>query len=271
MKAFRSRSRAVLLGLLLVASTAEPQTRVEFERQAPGSAVLRLQGILSKPEGQGPFPAAVLLCGCGGLNDARDARQLTAWAERLAGWGYVSLQVDSFGPRGFDRGICDRLYSLDDRQRSYDAYAARAFLARQAFVDPERLAVIGWSHGGWTVLRLADAGRRDPAFPPFQAAIAFYPWCEDLRELGAPLLILAGAKDEICPPSRCQALADLAGVKSSPYPFVVKQYPDAYHSFDQEGVEGQMSGKRFGYNRAATEEAIVQVRDFLARHLKAGE
>jgi dienelactone hydrolase len=194
----------------------------------------------------------VLLCGCGGLNAARDAKQMAAWAERMAGWGYVCFQMDSFGPRGFGKGICDRLSALDAHQRL-----------------PMQPGPIGWSHGGWTVMRLADAGRRDPAFSPFQVAVAFYPWCEQMRELGAPLLILAGAKDEICPPSRCEALANFAGVKNSPHEFVVKLYPDTYHSFDQEGVEGEMSGKRFGYNRAAAEDAIVQVRDFLARHLKA--
>ena len=262
---------AWLVILLFVACVGNSQSWVEFERLAPASPELQLKGILSKPEGSGPFPAAVMLCGCGGLNDPRDAKQLATWAQRLTGWGYVCLQVDSFGPRGFDKGICGFLGALDDRQRSYDAYAAKAFLARQEFVDPERMAVIGWSHGGWTVMRLADAGRRDPALPPFQAAIAFYPWCEGMQELGAPLLILAGAKDEICPPSRCEALADFAGVKNSPHEFLIKLYPDTYHSFDQEGSEGQMSGKGFGYNQAATEDSIVRVRDFLARHLKTDE
>jgi len=194
-------------------------------------------------------------------------KQMAAWAGRLKGWGYVSLQVDSYGPRGFDKGICDRISVLDDRERSYDAYAARTFLSKQAFVDSAHMAVIGWSNGGWTVLRLADASRRDDAFTPFQATIAFYPWCEFIGELGAPLLILGGAKDEICPVSRCQTLQNAAGVRNSAYEFLVRVYPDAYHSFDQEGVEGEMGGKRYGYNRAATEDAIVQIRDFLAKYL----
>jgi len=255
------------VAIVLAACGRAPSSWVDFESTAPGAAKLQLKGILTKPDGTGPFPTVVMLCGCGGLKDPRDAKQMAAWAGRLAGWGYASLQVDSFGPRGYDDGICDHLDLLDDRQRSYDAYSAKTFLAKQTYVDPNHMAVIGWSHGGSTVLRLADASRRDGAFPPFQAAVAFYPWCDPIVKLGAPLLILSGARDEICPARRCQMLENLAGVKESEYEFSVQVYPDAYHSFDQEGVEGEMGGKRFGYNKAATEEAIVQVRDFLAKYL----
>jgi hypothetical protein len=55
-----------------------------------------LTGKLKKPKGDGPFPAVVLLHGSGGVNASRDAD----WAKRLTDWGYVTLQVDSFGPRG---------------------------------------------------------------------------------------------------------------------------------------------------------------------------
>ena len=61
-----------------------------------GGGALILTGRLNKPDGEGPFPAIVLLHGCGGIQPKRDHR----WAERLSGWGYVTLQVDSFWPRG---------------------------------------------------------------------------------------------------------------------------------------------------------------------------
>jgi hypothetical protein len=35
------------------------------------------------------------------------------------------------------------------RRRTSDAYGALVFLARQTFVDPQRVAVIGFSQGGW--------------------------------------------------------------------------------------------------------------------------
>ena len=45
-------------------------------------------------EGDGPFPAVVLLHGCSGV-----APRSRMWAEKLNSWGYATLIVDSFGPR----------------------------------------------------------------------------------------------------------------------------------------------------------------------------
>ena len=44
----------------------------------------------------GPSPAVVLLHGCNGNWQRIDER----WGKRIASWGYVTLTVDSFGPRG---------------------------------------------------------------------------------------------------------------------------------------------------------------------------
>ena len=56
----------------------------------------RIWGHLSGPTGDGPFPAIVFLHGCGGLG-----RWNVVWTARLIDWGYVVLNVDSFGARGF--------------------------------------------------------------------------------------------------------------------------------------------------------------------------
>ncbi len=54
-----------------------------------------LTGSLMKPAGNGPFPAIVMLHGCAGIEATHNT-----WASRLKSWGYVTLIVDSFGPRG---------------------------------------------------------------------------------------------------------------------------------------------------------------------------
>jgi dienelactone hydrolase len=59
-----------------------------------------LTGKLTKPQGDGPFPAVVLMHGCTGIGKHQED-----WAARFASWGYVALQVDSLGPRGLaDKG-----------------------------------------------------------------------------------------------------------------------------------------------------------------------
>jgi hypothetical protein len=55
---------------------------------------IELVGKLSKPRGAGSFPAVVLLHSCSGIRPYQDR-----WSTKLAQWGYVALQVDSFGPR----------------------------------------------------------------------------------------------------------------------------------------------------------------------------
>ena len=43
----------------------------------------------------GPYPAVVVLHGCGGISS-----HSTGIADRLGAWGYVALAVDSLSPRG---------------------------------------------------------------------------------------------------------------------------------------------------------------------------
>jgi hypothetical protein len=93
-------------------------------------------------------------------------------------WGYVALLVDSLSPRG-TTNICDSPRSVDPQYaRMPDAYAAKAYLARQPFVDDTRIAVMGWSHGGSTALYAVDNIYLDRINAvPFTAAIALSPEC----------------------------------------------------------------------------------------------
>jgi|ADurb_Val_01_Slu_FD_contig_111_91946_length_2390_multi_3_in_0_out_0_2 dienelactone hydrolase len=164
----------ILAALLVavVASSAGAFENVKFKSTDTGFGVREpvLTGKLYRPAGKGPFPAAVLLHGCGGMTK-RDR----TWAEKLAGWGIVALAVDSFGPRGYSR-VCDNRdlsrYLVPRRVR--DAYDAKAYLAGLPFVDPGRIGVMGWSHGGHIVLQTV----RERNVSPFKAAIAFYPLCD---------------------------------------------------------------------------------------------
>ena len=44
-----------------------------------------LSGILTKPNGEGPFPAVVLLHGCSGLEQGK--KRSESWSDRLVDWG----------------------------------------------------------------------------------------------------------------------------------------------------------------------------------------
>lgn len=235
----------ILIGNASIAATSEIK-EVTFKSTGKTSSgeQLLLTGKLRKPKGSGPFPAVVLLhtsCGLGTYEDI--------WAKRIAGWGYVSLQVDSFGPRAVSNTVMDRDL-VHGSVRAQDAYDAKSYLAGLRFVDNKRIAVIGWSHGGWATLHAVfNKNYSDP----FSAAVAFYPICDvPFEATSPPLLILSGESDANMP-SDC-VLRSAAFRKVHPE-VTVKIYPGEDHFFDW-------------YDTKAAADAIIQVKKFLAEYLK---
>jgi dienelactone hydrolase len=273
----KSIIRWVLAGLLIIGtvmlSGAEDITFQGTTKTKAGDFVV-LRGKLTKPQGDGPFPAIVMLHGCRGIDKAQDA-----WAERFASWGYVALQVDSFTPRGAEN-VCASPFLVPFPSRVQDAYDGKSYLAGLPFVDRNRIAVAGWSHGGaltiasvsprnylvWANLNMAYFARK-PA-PPFQAAVAFYPWIcvAQLNDTEAPLLILTGEPDVVAPVA---FLKTNMPTGKTAHEVILKVYPGAYHTFDAEGVDiTSPTGVRLKYDPEATADTIVQVREFLAKHMK---
>jgi dienelactone hydrolase len=223
---------------------------------------LMLAGELVKPEGNGPFPAVVLLYGCAGKG-----RVTKYWADTFASWGYAALIVDSLGPRRVKEICTDgSLQLIYYSKRAQDAYDARAYLATLPFVDPARIAVAGWSHGGRTVLEVLRGERTDR----FQAAVAFYPYCDFIQNLNAPVLILIGEMDDWTPAHLCRSSV---AAQRNPSEIVLKVYPGAYHVFDTPGTDRIMKGSggvshRLKYDREAATDARGRVKEFLEKYLK---
>src|SRR5262244_4506479 len=99
----------------------------------------------------------------------------------LVAWGYVILLVDSYATRGIEHACTSSAFATVIK-RTRDAYGALVFLARQTFVDPQRVAAVGFSQGGWVTLLVAEANSFELFVPPsnlrFRAVVAFYPLCK---------------------------------------------------------------------------------------------
>src|SRR5258705_6639771 len=167
-----------------------PAKAIEFEGDlAFTPKPLTLKGYLRRPDRAGRYPAIVLLHGCGGSAERLDQR----WGQILASWGYVTLTIDSFGPRGIEN-TCGNYPPRDLR---FDAYRGLNFLVRQPFVDAKRIVAIGFSLGGWLGPFSAERGAIEQLYEnKFRAAVAYYPACDTLKGIATvPSLILIGERD----------------------------------------------------------------------------
>jgi dipeptidyl aminopeptidase/acylaminoacyl peptidase len=67
--------------------------------------------------------------------------------------GYVLLLVDPRGSEGYGREHAHRQYHEGGRKQVDDVAAGAKYLSELGFVDPKRIAVFGYSYGGYMVLQ----------------------------------------------------------------------------------------------------------------------
>jgi dienelactone hydrolase len=263
-----ARSAALLAALsaaiIPVAAAADaPPIAVEFE--SPVASAQPLHGLLRIPGGGGPAPAVVLLHGCGGGWRELDAR----WGPRLSSWGYVTLTIDRFGTRGI-QSACT---GVAPPATAYDAYRALNFLAVHPSVDPDRVAAIGFSQGGWLALLSVERGVIErSAKRKFRAAVGFYPPCLGFKDdMTVPTLIMVGELDDWTPARECQNLAEgrddwgISREKGKGVPIELIVHPGAYHDFDYPAfaTPRQFLGHRLEFNQAALDRSIDALKKFL--------
>lgn len=253
----------------LVTGLAACQTSGTVTPIATDEPGVSIASWLAKPEGDGPFPAVVLIHGCSGTE--RNTSHQTVWrglnqhVGLLNENGYVTLIVDSFAPRRITDGCQTggRYYPL----QLSDAYAAFDHLASLPFVDADRIGLVGLSLGGGTGIRVAARGYGRVS-PGYSAVVAYYPYCDHIYRFELPLLILIGAEDDWTPASLCQALAPRA-----PDRVELVVYPGAHHSFDLpmrgpyyvEGMNGRFHTVQG--NPEARRDAQARMLAFFDRHL----
>ena len=241
-----------------------------------------LASYLAKPEGDGPFPAVVLMHGCGGLE--KNTPEQTVWrgisnhAALLNDNGYVTLILDSSSPRlgmqscgNFNKSM--RFFPLLVK----DADPAFDYLASLPFVDEERIGYAGFSLGGVAALHVASDHRQNARNPRvernYAAVIAYYPHCGEWEliyrfDRNTPLLILIGANDTWTPTPLCRDLKTHWADEVE-----IEIYPKAYHGFDLPlprhgsfvGDDGQT--RIYGGNPEAREESQEHMLAFFGEHL----
>nr|WP_255720416.1 dienelactone hydrolase family protein [Acuticoccus kalidii] len=199
------------------------------------------------------------------------------WASRLAQEGWASVIVDSHGPRGYDDYEIWRLICVGQMfmgsERAGDVLVSIDDARRMPFVDPERIALIGASHGGWSImdffaldppnrlpfnLSRSPAGFGERGMDGIVASILVYPWCGPANRAtktgwrhAAPVLFLLSRDDIIAPSDDCLAIANI--LEDEGVPVETHVFEDVTHGFDQ---QGRSALSTLVYDPEATEEAL---------------
>lgn len=234
---------------------------------------------IHQPDGPGPFPTALLFSGCDGPHD-----NMERWAEALVADGWAAVVVDSHRPRGYDDFEAWRLVCLGQLmaggERAGDVLVSLADVRDMPFVDRDRMALIGMSHGGWSVMDLLalDAQNRlplnlthapgtpdDPPLTGVAAVVLVYPWCGPTNRAvdagwdhRAPVLFILADDDTIAPSADCRAVA--ATLEAEGRTVEVISFAGVTHAFDQQERAGFSS---LVFDEAATRQAISQAIAFL--------
>lgn len=260
------------LALAALVAMALPARAEEVAFPAEDGATLRAFHVTAAP-GVPRRPTVVALHGCAGLARPDQPLRLPAreadWAARLAALGHAVLFPDSFGSRGLGEacGRADHPMRSEAR-RAGDARAALGWVAGQAGEPAGGAFLIGWSHGGSTVLATLGSAPREGLL---RGAVAFYPGCGATLSgspdwaAPVPLLMLLGGADDWTPAHRCVALAERAPARVE-----LRLFAGAHHMFDHPTQPPRTrtlpNGQTvtFGADPAAREAAIAAVTAFLA-------
>jgi len=212
-----------------------------------------IKGYLAMPEGEGPFPAIVMIHEWWGLND-----NIRKMAEQYAGQGYAALAVDLYeGQAGTTREEAGALAGAV-RERKDEAFnnlnAALDYLKLNQSIDNERLASLGWCFGGGWSYEMAKNNLGTKASVIYYGR--FNPE-DDLSIMSTNIQGHFGAEDRSIPVDDVKAFqAKLATLKGEHQVFI---YENAGHAFANEENDA--------YQQESAEQAWDRTLEFLKTNL----
>ena len=189
-------------------------------------------GVLRIPRGEGRLPVVVLQHGSGGM-----AANIEMWSRELNAISVSTLALDGFTGRALtsvntNQALLGRLNFVLDIYRALDV------LAKHPRVDPQRVALMGFSRGGQAALyaslkRFHKMWNRSGI--EFAAYIPFYPDCAttfvpDTEVADRPIRIFGGTQDDYNPIALCKAYVER--LRAAGRDAQVTEYPAASHAFD---------------------------------------
>jgi carboxymethylenebutenolidase len=221
-----------------------------------------LRGYLASPAGTGPWPGVVMIHEIFGLDDV-----MRGHADRLAGFGYLTLAVDLFSAGSTARCLVATMTAMvRGHGRAFaDIRAARDYLAASRDCTG-KIGVIGFCIGGGFALLSASDGYD-------VAAVNYGQLPRHLDETLAaacPIVASYGGRDRSLrgAASRLDAALEKAGVTHD-----VKEYPAASHAFLNDAETGPRALRPLlrvagiGPEPESAKDAWNRIELFFATHL----
>jgi len=215
------------------------------------------------PTGEPPYPT---IANPHGGPQSRDALHWNSsywdeWPHLLASRGYAVLQPNFRGSTGFGY----EYFAAGDRQWGYkmqdDVDDGMRFLIEQGIADPERLAIFGWSYGGYSAMvgamrepnlyrcSIAGAGVSSMELiakeewnyrfrEMFQRTRGGLSPIENMDNVNIPVLLVHGDRDLIVPIRHSDLFA--LELERRGKPFRYEKLIDAAHTVDTLGFDHNM-------------------------------
>jgi dienelactone hydrolase len=240
-----------LIGFLLLLS---PLSLSSEEIVTFPSGQITLHGSLYKPEGPGPFPAVVYNHGSASGMLSKQAFDALGPVFASHGWvffgpyrrgqglstsagPYIGDQIAAAEKSGGISAGAAAMVRLLETDHLNDQMAALAWLRKQDFVQPDRIAVAGTSFGGIETVLGAERGKYCAAIDSAGGAQSWAqaPELQSLmtravRNANAPIFFFQAANDYDLSPSKTLS----AVMKNANKPYDMKIYP-AYGNSSSDG------------------------------------
>ena len=194
-------------------------------------------------------------------------------AKKYAAQGYTAFIADMYGdaktadnPK--DAGALSGGVMKDPKAMESRFNAAKAELAKQATVNPDRIGAVGYCFGGAVVINMARTGADLKAVAGFHASLGLNTPAPAAGTIKAKILILNGADDPFVKREQYDTLKkELDAAKAN---YQVIEYPGAVHAFTN--PEATALGEKFKlplkYDAKADQESKAEAAKMFAATLK---
>lgn len=186
-----------------------PGFKLDGERWTCREGDFAMEGILVKPEGDGPFPAMLISHGLGGNAEGfgmSKAREMVRWGMVCIAPNYTHTGANAGGDRSQFGASAENLRRAQN---------CLQILRSLPYVDDKRLSAYGHSMGGFVTIALAasspDALRAAAITGSGIAPREAYPspTADEAAKIRTPFLMLHGANDTTVRPEQSEALKRL--------------------------------------------------------------